>query len=70
VEGLFDNPNPGDEAVADVIAIVAANGGLDFARARGERFAREAEEALTGLPESPVKSALYGAIGYVMERRS
>jgi octaprenyl-diphosphate synthase len=70
VEELFDDPNPGDEAVADVIAIVAANGGLDFARARGERFARDAEEALTGLPESPVKSALYGAIGYVMERRS
>jgi octaprenyl-diphosphate synthase len=70
VERLFAESTSSDELVGEVISIVADNGGLDFARARGERFAAEAEEALRGLPESPYKASLYGAIGYVMERRS
>jgi hypothetical protein len=49
---------------------VAENGGLDFARAKGERFAAEAEEALREIPASPFRESLHGAIGYVMERRS
>jgi octaprenyl-diphosphate synthase len=70
VEALFENPDPEEDAIAEVVGLVASNGGLEFARARGERFAREAEDALAPLPESIFKTSLYGAIAYVMERRS
>jgi octaprenyl-diphosphate synthase len=70
VERLFATPQPDDALVHEVSAIVVASGGLDYARAAGDQYAREAEEALQELPEGPARSALGGAIGYVMERRS
>jgi octaprenyl-diphosphate synthase len=70
VEQLFADPDPTDEGVAEVISIVAANGGLEYAHSHGEMFAREAEEALRDIPDSPYRSSLYGAIAYVMDRRS
>lgn len=66
---LFATPEPSDELIAEVVAIVSEHGGLDYARRRGELFAREAEEALAGIPSSPARSALADAIGYVMDRR-
>jgi octaprenyl-diphosphate synthase len=69
VDALFAAPEPDDALVAEVIAIVAEYGGLDYARRRGEQVAREAEEALSTLPESPIRNALSDAIGYVMDRR-
>lgn len=70
VDALFADANPTDEAVAEVVGLVADAGGLDYARARGAQFADEANAALDGLPESAVRSALSDAIVYVMERRS
>jgi octaprenyl-diphosphate synthase len=70
VEELFENPAPDDSHVGAVVEIVTSNGGLDFARARGENHAQEAEEALAGLPDGPCRSSLHGAISYVMERHS
>jgi octaprenyl-diphosphate synthase len=70
VETLFAAQEPDDELIADVTAIVAQSGGLDYARTRGERYAEEAEAALFGLPDGPVRTALGEAIAYVMERRS
>ena len=58
------------EQIADVIALVTEAGGIDSARRRGEQFAHEAEEALTGLPDTPARAALADAILYVMDRRS
>jgi octaprenyl-diphosphate synthase len=69
VEALFATATPNDAQVSEVIALVGEYGGLDYARRRGEQFAREAEEALAGLPDTVARSALYEAIGYVMERR-
>ena len=37
-------------------------GGLDYARRRGDQFAREAEESLADLPDSPARNALVDAI--------
>jgi octaprenyl-diphosphate synthase len=54
--------------IANVIGIVDESGGLDYARRRGERFAEEAAEALSDLPESRATTALRDAIIYVMER--
>ncbi|MCC6243577.1 MAG: polyprenyl synthetase family protein [Gemmatimonadaceae bacterium] len=69
VEALFASPEPEDDAVAEVVGIVRDYGGLDYARRRGDQFAREAEESLADLPDSPARSALVDAIAYVVERR-
>ena len=70
VDALFADPEPSDDAIADVIGIVHESGGLEYARSQGERFAAEAEEALATLPASEVRDALGDALAYVMDRRS
>jgi octaprenyl-diphosphate synthase len=70
VEELFATEDPDDQLISDVVAVVAEAGGIERAHQRGERFAQEAEEALSRLPDSPVRSALTDAISYVMDRRS
>lgn len=70
VDELFATEEPSDALVAEIVAVVADAGGIDAARARGDQFMQEAEEALSGLPESPVRASLTDAIAYVMERRS
>lgn len=70
VDALFANESPGDEEVAEVIRIVTANGGLDYAREKGALFADEAREALAGLPDTVARQALYESISYVMERHA
>ena len=70
VEALFAADVPSDEQIAEVVALVAAAGGIDAARRRGEQYAQEAEEALDGLPDTPARAALADAILYVMDRRS
>ncbi|AMW05073.1 polyprenyl synthetase family protein [Gemmatimonas phototrophica] len=69
VDALFASPEPDDEAIAEVVAIVRDHGGLEFARRRADQYSREAEDALAELPEGPSKSSLMDAIGYVVERR-
>ena len=70
VDALFANENPGDADVAEVIGIVTANGGLDYARDRGAIFANEARQAIAGLPETVARQALLESISYVMERHA
>ena len=70
VERLFATEAPGDDQVDEVVALVAAHGGIDEARRRGEDFAREAEEALDPLPSTQARTALTDAIVYVMDRSS
>jgi octaprenyl-diphosphate synthase len=69
VEALFAAPEPEDEAIAEVIGIVRDHGGLEYARRRGDLFAREAEDSLAELPESAAKASLVDAISYVVDRR-
>ena len=69
VEELFADDAADDRRIAEVLALVADRGGLDYARQKGEQFAEEAADALGVLPESPARVALYDAIGYVMDRR-
>lgn len=70
VDELFSTESPADSLVAEIIAIVGDAGGIDAARQRSEHFVQEAEDALSAIPESPVRASLRDAIGYVMERRS
>jgi octaprenyl-diphosphate synthase len=69
VEALFANPEPPDEQIAEVIAIVQQHGGIEYARRRADQFTREAEEALVSLPDTPARTALLDGIAYVVERR-
>jgi octaprenyl-diphosphate synthase len=70
VDALFADESPDDASIADVVEIVREEGGLEYARRRGEEFAQQAEEALNELPDSSFRNALGEAIGYVMDRRS
>ena len=70
VDALFANPDPDDGLIAEVVDIVRDEGGLEYARRRGEEFAQQADEALADLPESAYRSSLAESIGYVMDRRS
>ena len=70
VDDLFSAPEPADEQIARVIRIVREEGGLDYARQRGETYAAQAEEALAGLPATPARRALHDTLTYVMGRRS
>ena len=70
VNALFSNANPSDSEVADVIRIVTANGGLEYAREKGAIFAQQAREALAGLPDTVARRALLESISYVMERHA
>ena len=70
VEALFAAEVPAERDIVEVTAIAAEYGGLEYARRRGEQFAQEAEEALSGLPATPARGALNDAIAYVMDRRS
>lgn len=69
VDALFASPEPDEEAIAEVVAIVRDHGGLEYARRRADQYSREAEEALAELPDGPSKSSLMDTIGYVVERR-
>jgi octaprenyl-diphosphate synthase len=70
VAELMDAPEPGDELVADVIRLVEAAGGLEYARRRALELAQQAEAQLDLLPPSPARDALRDSIAYAVERRS
>ncbi|HEU4569056.1 MAG TPA: polyprenyl synthetase family protein [Gemmatimonadales bacterium] len=69
LDALMADPAPTDAQIAAVIRAVAAHGGLDYARERGQRHAQAAEQALDRLPASPAREALRASIPYVLERR-
>ena len=70
VDTLFSAAEPDDRDIATVVEIVSERGGLEYARRRGEEFARDAESALAALPETEARTALLDAIAYVLERRN
>ena len=70
VDTLFSAAEPDDRDIATVVEIVTERGGLEYARRRGEEFARDAESALASLPETEARTALLDAIAYVLERRN
>jgi octaprenyl-diphosphate synthase len=68
VDLLFDSAEPGDAQIARVIEIVTHRGGLDYARRRGDEYAREAAMSLSELPDTPARGALHDAIAYALDR--
>jgi octaprenyl-diphosphate synthase len=69
VEAFFRDPEPTDEGIAAVVAVVVERGGLEYARERASECARRAAGALDGLPEGPELDALRDSIAYAIERR-
>ncbi|HYL22223.1 MAG TPA: polyprenyl synthetase family protein [Gemmatimonadales bacterium] len=70
VAELMTAPTPEDGLVAEVIRLVAARGGLDYARRRALELAQQAEAELDMLPPSAARDALRDSIAYAVERRS
>lgn len=70
VAELMDTPDPGDELVAEVIRLVEATGGLEYARRRALELAQQADAELDILPSSSARDALRDSITYAVERRS
>jgi octaprenyl-diphosphate synthase len=70
VETLFAVSEPSDEQISQVVDVVRAEGGLEYARRKGEEYAQQAEEAIAQLPDSPARTSMFEAVAYVMERRS
>lgn len=69
LEAFFAQPEPPEERLHDIVALVRRYGGLDYARARALEFAARAGDALRGLPPGPAMEALRACVAYVVERR-
>ena len=70
VKHLFASETVSDEEIAAVVGIVEESGGFEYARARGEEFAEQAQNALDELPDKVARQSLGASISYVMERHS
>jgi octaprenyl-diphosphate synthase len=70
VEHFFAEPEPPDEGIAAVSALVRERGGLEYARNRADQFGSKAAEALMELPDGEATDALRIAIAYVVERNN
>ena len=70
VDDLFASAEPDEVQIARVIEIVVEEGGLEYARERGERYASRADDVLSVLPGGPSKRALQDTLTYVMERHA
>lgn len=68
LETFFDNPEPTDEEIATIIRMVEQCDGLEYARGKALEFARQAQDAVEGLPEGPALEALRHSIVYAVER--
>jgi octaprenyl-diphosphate synthase len=70
VEELFADPQPRDDAVAEVIGLVRTAGGLDEARDVARQFAASAGRHLEGLPDDdPAVAILRLTVDFVLERQ-
>ncbi len=69
VAALMASPQPSDEQIAAVIAVVTEAGGIDYARQRAARLAEQAEQELDALPPSHARETLRDCITYVLDRR-
>lgn len=69
VEEFFADPDPTDDGIARVVALVREHGGLDYARSRAQHFGARALDALQPLPDEPATASLRDAVAYVIDRR-
>ena len=70
VTAFFADPEPKDDAIAEIVALVDREGGLDYARQRAQEFAERAAAELVGLPEGAATESLREAVAYVVGRNN
>lgn len=68
VREFFAEPEPTEDGIEAVGALVREYGGLEYARNRADEFAARAAEALSELPDSDSTRSLHAAVAYVTER--
>jgi len=68
VRRVFDDPEPSDEAIEDVVSWVHESGGVAYAQAQADRYAATAAAALSEVPRGPATDALHAAIAYATRR--
>jgi geranylgeranyl pyrophosphate synthase len=69
VQRLMETESPPDALIEEVVADIAARGGLAYARDRAHRFAQCAEAELEVLSDSPARETLRASLTYVLDRR-
>ncbi|NNF12609.1 MAG: polyprenyl synthetase family protein [Gemmatimonadetes bacterium] len=69
IRSFFTRIDPTDDEIARIVEIVVLRGGLEYASEAAEGYADRATEALSGLPDSPAKTALADAVSYAVDRR-
>jgi octaprenyl-diphosphate synthase len=69
VEAFFDIADVDDAEIAAIVDLVSRHGGLEYARGKALEYARNASNALDGLPDGPALRALRHSIVYAVERR-
>jgi octaprenyl-diphosphate synthase len=69
VEAFFANPEPSDEGIQEIIALVRDHGGIEYALERARSFGERAAHAAASLPAGDASDALRDAVTYVVDRR-
>lgn len=65
---FFTKVEPTDDEIGRIMDIVAARGGLDYARGRARHYALLAEEALAALPPGDALEGLRESVAYAVGR--
>jgi len=68
ISALFDDPEPDDQAIGNIVEIVHDCGGLQYARTRAIEYGTRAEEALDRLGSGRAVEVLRDCISYAIDR--
>lgn len=68
IRAFFEKVEPSDAEIGRIMEIVAARGGLDYARDMANHYAALAEEALVGLPPGDALEGLRESVAYAVGR--
>jgi octaprenyl-diphosphate synthase len=69
VESFFAEPDPTEEGIEEIVALVHAHRGTDYALKQARFYGERAAEALRSLPGCVATDALRDAVAYVVDRR-
>jgi octaprenyl-diphosphate synthase len=70
VEAFFADPEPTDEGIQHIIALVREHGGIEYALQRARYFGERAAHAAAALPDCEASDALRDAVTYVVDRKA
>lgn len=68
VREMFRSDAPSEAQVREVVGLVTENGGLQYARAKAQEYAEDAEAALDGVAPGGALDALHESVAYAVDR--